>query len=127
MLPAGFNLYYDDPARDIRVVVFYDRCAHLCCFPGWQITLDPPPFHGGYLGSTPTWEVYGLDPIYCVCHGSQYEPMVLAKNVNPLNGVEYVGASLVFGPATRSIPVVSVKAEDDVLIGGATDLRWYEY
>ena len=126
-LPPGFRLYDDDAARDIRIVVFYDRCAHLCCFPGWQVGGDPPPYHGGYVGPTPTWEVYGLDPIYCVCHGSQYEPMIIARDVNPLSGVEYVGASRVFGPSTRAIPVVPVKAVDDVLIGGMLDARWYQY
>ena len=125
-LPAGFDLYYDDPARDIRIVVVYDRCAHLCCFPGWQVITNPPPARD-YTSDTPTYRVYGLDPIYCVCHGSQYDPMVLLKDVNPRNGVTYVGPSRVHGPSSRAIPVIAVKAINDVLVGGMADPRWYEY
>jgi len=125
-LPVGFNLYYDDPARDIRIVVVYDRCAHLCCVPGWQVVQNPPPGRD-YVSSAPTFSVYGLDPIYCVCHGSQYDPMVLLKSTNPMNGVTYVGPSRVHGPSSRAIPVIPVKAVDDELVGGMPDPRWYEY
>lgn len=38
-----------------------------------------------YLAPAPTYEKYGLEPIYCVCHGSQYDPLVLVKGVNPKN------------------------------------------
>lgn len=27
----GFQLYYDDPLRDVRLVAVFDRCVHLCC------------------------------------------------------------------------------------------------
>jgi len=124
--PTGFQFYYDDPARDIRIVVMYDRCAHLCCYPGWQVVQDPPPGRD-YTGPVPTFEIFGLDPIYCVCHGSQYDPLVLVRNVNPRNGVEYVGPARVHGPSTRAIPVVPVRTDGDVLIGGMPDPRWYDY
>jgi len=125
-LPDGFDLYYDDENRDIRIVVCFDRCVHLCCYPGWQVIRDPPPEYR-YLAPALTYEKYGLDPIYCVCHGSQYDPLVLVKNVNPKNEVEYVGARHVHGPADRALPVVPVRAERDVLVGGMPDPRWYEY
>lgn len=125
-LPEGFGLYYDDPARDIRIVAVYDRCAHLCCYPGWQVVQDTPPGRD-YLSDAPTYRVYGLDPIYCVCHGSQYDPMLLVKAVNPRNGVTYVGPSRVHGPSSRAIPIVPLKAVDDVLFGNTSDRRWYEY
>lgn len=125
-LPGGFNLYYDDPARDLRIVVVYDRCAHLCCVPGWQVVQDPPPARD-YLSDAPTYRVYGLDPVYCVCHGSQFDPMVLVTDVNPRNGVTYVGPSRVHGPSSRSIPIVPVDAVGDVLIGGMPDPSWYDY
>lgn len=129
-LPPGFGLYFDDSARDVRIVAFYDRCVHLCCYPGWQVVTDPPPLRDYELYSPippPTWAKYGLDPIYCVCHGSQYEPMILQKSVNDRNGVEYVGALRVYGPAVRAIPVVPIKAVDDVITGVISDPRWYEY
>lgn len=125
-LPAGFGLYYDDPARDIRIVAVYDRCGHLCCYPGWQVVQDPPPSRD-YVSDAPTYRVYGLDPIYCVCHGSQYDPMVLVTDVNPRNGVTYVGPSRVHGPSSRAIPIIPLKAVDDILVGGMPDPRWYQY
>jgi hypothetical protein len=53
--------------------------------------------------------------------------MVLAKDVNPVNGATYVGARMVHGPAQRAIPVVALKAVDDVLHGLAPDAKWYAY
>ncbi len=125
-IPNGFSLYYDDPARDLRFVVLYDRCVHLCCYPGWQVVTNPPPGRD-YAVPCPTYQVYGLDPIYCICHGSQYDPLVLTTSVNPNNNVTYVGAERVHGPAGRSVPVVAVAVKDDVLYGGMIDARWYEY
>jgi Rieske Fe-S protein len=125
-LPAGYGLYYDDPSRDLRIVAFYDRCAHLCCYPGWQVVQDPPPSRD-YVSDAPTYRVYGLDPIYCVCHGSQYDPMVLVAEVNPTNGVRYVGPSRVHGPSSRAIPIIPLRVEDDVLLGGMPDPGWYQY
>lgn len=123
-LPSGFGLYYDDSARDIRIVAFYDRCSHLGCFPGWQMVQNPPPSRD-YVSDAPTYQIYGVDPVYCVCHGSQFDPMILASDVNPENGVSYVGPSRVHGPASRTIPIVPLKAVDDILVGGMPDPRWY--
>ncbi|HYY47841.1 MAG TPA: hypothetical protein VFA17_04070 [Thermoplasmata archaeon] len=125
-LPAGYGLYYDDPARDIRIVAVYDRCAHLCCYPGWQVIQNPPPPRD-YVSDAPTYRIYGLDPIYCVCHDSQYDPMVLVTDVNPRNGVRYVGPSRVHGPSTRAIPIIPLRVADDFLLGGMPDPGWYEY
>ena len=125
-LPAGLSLYYDDPARDIGIVVVYDRCAHMCCYPGWQIIQDPPPSRD-YLSDAPTYRVYGLDPIYCVCHGSQYDPMRLVKDENSTSHIPYAGPARVYGPSSRAIPLIPVKAVDDVLVGGMPDPRWYLY
>ena len=125
-VPSGFDLYYDDPTRDIRIVVVYDRCAHLCCYPGWQVVQIPPPSRD-YVGPAPTYQVYGLDPIYCVCHGSQYDPMLLVKSTNANNGVNFVGPSRVHGPATRAIPILAVRAVDDALQAALVDPAWYRY
>jgi len=126
-LPPGFGLYFDDAARGIRIVAIFDRCAHLCCSPGWHVITNPPPGRD-YMAPVPTYEQFGQDPVYCVCHGSQYDPMVLVKDVNPQNGIEYVGARHVHGPATRAMPVLPIRArEDDVLVGGIVDQQWYEY
>ena len=125
-LPAGYNLYYDDPSRDLRIVALYDRCAHLCCYPGWQVVQNPPPARD-YVSDAPTYRVYGLDPIYCVCHGSQYDPMVLVADTNPRNGVRYVGPVRVHGPSSRAIPIIPLRVADDVLLGGMPDPGWYQY
>ncbi len=120
-LPPGFGLFYDDSVRDIRIVVVYERCTHLCCYARWHVD---PVLVRDYVARTPTYEVYGQDPIYCACHDAQFDPMVLVKDMHP-NGVSYVGAQWVRGPAKRALPVVPVRAEADVLIGGMADPRWY--
>lgn len=125
-LSDGFALYYDDASRDIRLVAVYDRCAHLCCYPGWHVITNPPPSRD-YVAACPTYQVYSQDPVYCICHGSQYDPMVLVKDVNPVNGISYVGAARVHTPAPRAIPIVALRAIDDVLYGFEVDARWYEY
>lgn len=141
-LPEGFSLYYDDADRDIRILVCFDRCVHLCCFPGWHVVSNPPPLRDyqnfvlageNPVEENPTWYKYRLDPIYCVCHGSQYEPMNLVVDVNPKNGAPYVGAKRVHGPASRSLPIVPMRTQGDILIGGMPekdgkpDPRWYVY
>jgi Rieske Fe-S protein len=123
-LPTGFGLYYDDPSRDIRIVAVYDRCAHLCCYPGWQVVQNPPPARD-YVSDAPTYTIYGLDPIYCVCHGSQYDPMILVRDVNPRNNAKYVGPSRVHGPSSRAIPIIPLKAVSDILVGGMPESSWY--
>jgi len=121
---AGFSLYYDDPTRDLRIVTLFDRCVHLCCYPGWHVipTADAPN-----VNYSPTYSVYGQDPVYCICHASQYDPMVLVKSTNPKNNATYVGAQFVHGPANRSLPVIAVRAANDTLVGGMVDARWYVY
>ena len=128
-LPPGFSLYYDDPVRDVRIVTVLSKCTHLCCYPGWHVVTDPPPprDYATYGVDPPTYTQFGQDPIYCACHASQYDPMVLVVNVNGKNGAQYVGAVRVHGPAPRALPVVPVKAVGDTLIGGMPDPRWYEY
>lgn len=110
-LPSGYGLYYDDPARDIRIVVFSTRCTHRCCFAGWHVVTEPPPSRD-YAAFTstppPTYMVYGLDPIYCVCHGAQWDPMILEAGVHP-SGARYIGALFVHGPAWGPLPVVAVR------------------
>lgn len=138
-LPEGFSLYYDDPNRDpdrgVRIVVMFDRCVHLCCYPGWHVVDDPPPSreYAKYLppdrAEKEPWSfrLYGQDPVYCVCHGSQYEPTSLVVNDNEKSGAKYVGAERVHGPAHRALAIVPVKVQNDVLVGGMADPRWYIY
>src|SRR3972149_2070352 len=129
-LPEGFGLYHDEEPSAAnenlgrRIVVVYAKCVHLCCNPGWHVVTSPPPEYS-YIAPAPTYERFGKDPIYCVCHGSQYEPMSLVKNVNEKSGAEYVGARHVHGPAHRALPIVPVKSEGGTLVGGMADPRWY--
>ena len=131
-LPAGYDLYYEDAARGIRILVVYERCTHLCCYPGWHVVTNPPPerdyaTYGFTPPNPPTYDVYGQDPIYCVCHGAQYDPMLLVSDVNPHNNAPFVGAQVIHGPGTFALPVVPVAVDKDVLYGGMADPRWYEY
>lgn len=140
-LPAGFSLYFDDPDLDAanggtRIVVLFDRCVHLCCYPGWHVVTNPPPgkdYEGYFLPGTnvaeqvPTYYQYGQDPVYCVCHGSQYEPMRLVVNEHPKSRAKYVGAQRVHGPASRALAVVPVQTQGLNLVGGMADPAWYIY
>ena len=125
-LPSEVALYYDDPTRDIRIVVGFDRCTHLCCYPGWHVVTNPPPTRD-YLVSPPTYDVYAQDPIYCVCHGTQYDPLLLIRDINPNNNVAFPGMELVHGPGTFGMPLVPVRAVNDILEGRMVDSRWYLY
>lgn len=133
-LPEGFDLVFDDPALDAanggtRIVVLFDRCVHLCCYPGWHVVTSPPPgrSYADYGASPPTYDQFRQDPVYCVCHGSQYDPMVLVVNTNDRNGSRYVGAWRVHGPAPRALPVIPVRAQGANLVGGMVNPAWYVY
>lgn len=125
-LPPGLALFYDDPVRDIRIVAGFDCCTHLCCYPGWHVVTNPPPGRD-YAVSPPTYDVYNQDPIYCICHGTQYDPLVLVADTNPHNGVLFPGMELVHTPGTFAMPLIPLRAVDDVLEGGMVDARWYVY
>jgi Rieske Fe-S protein len=136
----AFHLFFDDPTLDsvnggTRIVVLFDRCVHLCCYPGWHVVDNPPPArdYSTYGASPPTYVHFQQDPVYCVCHGSQYDPMLLTVNTHP-SGVPYVGAQRVHGPAPRALAVIPVKAQGSNLVGGApldpagkNDFGWYIY
>jgi len=124
--PAGFSYYYQDDATKTRIIVFYDRCVHLCCYPGWHVVTNPPPGRD-YVVPPPTYDVYHEDPIYCICHGSQYDPLLLTVNFNPHSNVNYIGAERVHGPAPRALVVIPVKDVGGALVGGMPDPRWYVY
>ena len=124
--PEGFSFYVDDPKREVRIVTFFDRCAHLCCPPGWHVITDTKPDRD-YRITSPTFAAYKQDPIFCVCHGSQYDPLLLVTNVHPRSGVAYLGAAHVHGPTQRALPVVPVRADNGILVGGMPDPRWYDY
>lgn len=128
-LPLGFNFFYDDPTRDIRIVALFDRCTHLCCYPGWHVVSNPPPStdYSTYGTYSPTYEVYSQLPIYCICHGGEYDPLLLTSGTNPTTQSSYVGADWIYGPVDRPLPLIPLNAVDDVLYGGMADPRWYAY
>lgn len=124
--PKGFLFYVEEPERAIRIVALFDRCAHLCCPPGWHVITDTKPYRD-YRIPSPTYSVYRQDPVFCVCHGSQYDPLLLTTNVHPRSGVAYLGATHVHGPTQRALPVVPIRVDGEILVGGMPDPRWYEY
>lgn len=125
-LPAGHTLYFDDSSRDLRILVVFDRSTHRCCYPGWHVVTSPPPGRD-YTADSPTYEVHGQDPIYDVCHGGQWDPMVIEWGLNPRNNQAYVGARMVRGPGFGPLPVVAVRAVEDILVAGMINSSWYEY
>lgn len=122
--PTGFEYFYDDKASNTRIIVFFDRCVHLCCYPGWHVIPNPAR---DYIVPPPTYQVYREDPIYCICHGSQYDPLLLTVNFNPHSNVNYIGATRVHGPAPRALVVIPVKNNGGALVGGMPDPKWYVY
>ena len=129
--PPGFDYVYSDATTKTLIIVAFDRCVHLCCYPGWHVVDNPPPGrdYSTYGASPPTYEVYREDPIYCICHGSQYDPLLQVVNVNPhvTPSVNYIGCERVHGPAPRALPIICVKSQGGALIGGMADPRWYIY
>lgn len=149
-LPEGFGLYFDDADLDpanggTRIVVLVDRCVHLCCNPGYHVVDNPPPArdYGAYSPpgtnveeQVPTWYQFGQDPVYCVCHGSQYEPMRLVVNRHPAPPrPRYIGAQRAHGPAERALPLVPLRQQGPNLEGGLPldpgsnepVMTWYTY
>ncbi|HEY7587268.1 MAG TPA: hypothetical protein VIB49_00765 [Thermoplasmata archaeon] len=128
-LPAAYSLFYDDPTRDLRIVAVMDRCPHLCCYPGWHVITDLPipRDYAVYGAHPPTYEVYGQDPIWCICHDAQFDPLLLKADVNPHSQRTFPGAAVVHGPATWALPLIPLRSVDDVLEGGMADVRWYSY
>ncbi len=125
-LPAGYSMLYDN-GSDTQIVVLFDRCVHLCCYPGWHVVTNPPPLRDYLVNPEPTYAIYHQDPVYCICHGSQYDPLLLQVNYNPVNSVNYVGAAHVHGPATRALAIIPIQEKGGSLFGGMPDPRWYEY
>jgi len=89
--------------------------------------INNPPPDRNYIVSPPTYVAFGENPVYCICHGSQYDPLLLIVDLNPKNDARYVGAERVHGPAPRALPVIPVKAQAQNLVGGMADPAWYIY
>ncbi len=97
-------------------VALYDRCVHLCCNPGWHLAPVPEKFRD-YLISPRTFLADPpQDPVYCLCHNSQYDPITLVNDRHP-NGVQYVGAQRVHGPAPRALPAIPLKLKGEFIEG----------
>ena len=124
--PTGLSLYYDDPSQDIQIVALFDRCTHLCCYPGWHVAPEELISHN-YTAPDPTYDVFRQDPVYCICHDVAYDPMVLEVAHNPRSNADYVGDRQILGPGFGPLPVIPIRAVEDVLEGGMADPRWYEY
>src|SRR5216110_3191897 len=121
-LPAGYSLAFDDPSRDLRIVAIFNRLTHLCCYPDWHVPHAIAPARD-YIAPCPTYEVFGQDPIFDVCHGGQWDPLILEWAVNPQSGTRYVGARMVHGPGFGPLPALFVRAEQDVLYGPHEESR----
>src|SRR3990172_6707742 len=111
------------------LIIRVKREDALFSFPEESELPDPVPegFSLFYVAPAPTYEEFKQDPVYCVCHGSQYDPMALVVDLNTRNAARYVGALRVHGPALRALPVIPVKLEAGALVGGMPNPAWYVY
>lgn len=122
-LPSEFT--QDPGARTQGFWAFYDMCVHLCCSPGWQLIPVPD---GWKDYDTPVMtKKFGYDPMLCICHGSQYDPLQIVWDKHP-NGQRYVGARRVHGPADRALPAVPLQIQGGRIKGiWSESLRpWYD-
>lgn len=97
-----------DFLKDPAIVAVWDRCVHLCCLPQWRIEKLPPSYQDYDADRVPRTLLSGVDPIWCRCHNSQYDPANVVWDVHP-NGTIYLAANLNHGPATRGLPVVPIE------------------
>jgi Rieske Fe-S protein len=131
-LPKAGLRNTDDPRfQDLFVergeevmVAYLDRCVHLCCFPGWHIEGLPTKPPRNYLADPVTLTEYQQEPIFCVCHGSQYDPLTVAVDLNPVTRVDYPGARHVHGPADRGLPIVPLEDRGGRLFGVMDEEKW---
>ena len=111
-----------DYIADAGIVAIWDRCVHLCCLPQWHLEKLPPAYQDYEASRVPRTSEAGEDPIWCRCHNSQYDPATFVWDVHP-DKTLYIAANLSHGPATRGLPVVSIKESAGRIVGGKfTDL-----
>jgi len=130
LLAAAYGVFAPlDVLPFLLLVALFIRCTHLCCWSSWHLFTDPAPLrdYATYGADPPTWTHFGQDPIYCICHGAQYDPLLLVHDINPTNDVGFIGAQVVHGPAAFAMPVIPLRAVNDVLYGGMADPRWYDF
>ena len=105
-----------DYISDVGVIAIWDRCVHLCCFPGWHLTKLPPTYQDYDASRVPRTFLAGQDPIWCRCHNSQYDPVTIVWDVHP-NGTIYMGANMAHGPAKRALAAVSITEASGRIVG----------
>ncbi len=99
------------------IVAMWDRCVHFCCPPQWHTAVLPPAYQEYEASRVPrTLSEAGQDPIWCLCHNSQYDPLTFVWDVHP-NGTIYVGANMAHGPATRALAAVSIATRGGQIVG----------
>jgi len=97
-------------------VALYDRCVHLCCYPGWHLRSLPPALRTDYIVQPRSTTLADQDPVWCQCHDSQYDPITLVDDRHP-NGVRYVGGQRVHGPAPRALPAIPLRLNGTFIEG----------
>jgi len=105
-----------DYIADEGIVAIWDRCVHLCCFPQYHLEKLPSAYQDYEASRVPRTFLAGKDPIWCRCHNSQYDPVTFVWDVHP-NKVLFIAANLSHGPATRGLPVVSIKEAGGTIVG----------
>ncbi len=106
-------------------VALYNRCVHFCCKPTWHVMPVPGTLHNyvaeprTFLATDPaTGAPDPQDPVWCLCHNSQYDPVTFVHDVHPPPAnVPYIGARYVHGPATRGLPAIPIRASGATLEG----------
>jgi Rieske Fe-S protein len=127
-VPREFEAYVirrDVDGVPAAFVATYARCVHFCCKPGWHTSPVPETLHNyvteprTFLATDPvTGAPEPQDPIWCVCHNSQYDPVTIVHNVHPPPAnVPYIGTQYVHGPATRALPCIPIKLSGTTIEG----------
>jgi Rieske Fe-S protein len=118
------------------LVALFNTCTHLCCNsgshfinPGGTNMVSPVPAedvlaHPNYTLSGLPVVAPDIGIIDCPCHDAQFDPFRLVWANHP-NGVRYLGANWVWGPARRALPVIPLEVSGTTMRGLNTHPEWH--
>ncbi|MBM47730.1 MAG: hypothetical protein CMB35_03855 [Euryarchaeota archaeon] len=110
-----------------NMVIFFSRCPHLCCIPGWQLVSNDFTADDWMPGGTDS----GGSKLFCICHSSRFDPTVIEKNRsrNRSSGAEfdYIGIKRTGGPAPVGMPLIPFVVNGDNIEALPDFKDWYTY
>jgi len=110
-----------------NMVIFFSRCPHLCCIPGWQLVSNDFTADNWLPGGTDS----GGSKLFCICHSSRFDPTIIEKNRNRnrSSGAEfdYIGIKRTGGPAPVGMPLIPFVVNGDNIEALPDFKDWYTY